>query len=79
VAVCYAAVKIGDKIMDLDDVLPRKKEDALFALIKQDLDRLSVDELGERIELLETEVLRCKTKRDGATKFRAAADSLFKT
>jgi uncharacterized small protein (DUF1192 family) len=64
--------------MDADDLLPRKKDDALLALIKQDIDRLSVDELGERIELLEAEVLRCKTKRDGATRFRAAADSLFK-
>jgi uncharacterized small protein (DUF1192 family) len=65
--------------MDLEDLLPRKKDDALTALIQQDLDRLSVDELGERIAVLEAEVIRCKTKRDGATKFRAAAASLFKT
>jgi uncharacterized small protein (DUF1192 family) len=78
VALCYAAVNIGDTIMDLDDILPRKKDDALHSLISQDLDRLSVDELSERIELLEAEVARCKAKRDGATKFRTAADSLFK-
>lgn len=65
--------------MDADDLLPRKKDDALQALIKQDLDRLSVGELGERIELLEMEISRCKAKRDGATKFRAAAESLFRT
>jgi uncharacterized small protein (DUF1192 family) len=65
--------------MDADDLLPRKKDDALQALVKQDLDRLSVDELGERIELLEAEISRCKAKRDGATKFRAAAESLFKS
>ncbi len=65
--------------MDADDLNPRKKDDALQALIQQDLDRLSVDELGERIELLEMEIRRCKAKRDGATKFRAAADSLFKS
>jgi uncharacterized small protein (DUF1192 family) len=64
--------------MEPEDILPRKRDDALLALIQQDLDRLSVDELSERIVLLEAEVARCKTKRDGATKFRAAADSLFK-
>jgi uncharacterized small protein (DUF1192 family) len=64
--------------MDAEDGLPRKKADALAQLIREDLDRLSVAELDERIMLLETEAARCKAKRDGAAKFRSAADALFK-
>jgi uncharacterized small protein (DUF1192 family) len=64
--------------MDIDDLTPRKKEDALTAVVRQDLDPLSVDELRERIVRLEAEIVRTKAKLDGATKFRSAADSLFK-
>ncbi len=64
--------------MDADDLLPRKQDDALAQLIKQDLDRLSVEELGERIALLEAEVARCIAKRDSASKFRTDADALFR-
>jgi len=64
--------------MDIDDLEPRKRDDALAALIRQDLDPLSVSELDERIERLEAEIARTRAKRDGATKFRSAADSLFR-
>ena len=39
-----------------DDDLPRRRDDILAALIKQALDPLSVDELGDRIEILEAEI-----------------------
>ncbi|WP_369426558.1 DUF1192 domain-containing protein [Glacieibacterium megasporae] len=65
-------------VCDMDEDLPRAKpDDVVAALIKQDLDRLSVGELDERIVALEAEVIRTKAKRDGASKFRSAADSLF--
>jgi uncharacterized small protein (DUF1192 family) len=64
--------------MDADDLIPRKKDDALTALVTQDLDPLSVDELRERIVRLEGEIGRTRAKLDGATKFRSAADSLFR-
>jgi hypothetical protein len=37
--------------MDLDDILPKRGDDPLVQLLKQDLDRLSVDELGDRCRL----------------------------
>lgn len=64
-------------MFDPDD-LPRRKNDALADLAKEDLDRLSIADLDERIAALEAEVARCKAKRDGAAAFRSAADSLFK-
>ena len=64
--------------MDLDDLPRRKPDDALVALGRQDLDPLSVDELAERIQLLEAEVARTRAKLQGAQSFRSAADSLFK-
>jgi uncharacterized small protein (DUF1192 family) len=64
--------------MDADDLIPRKKDDALTAVIAQDLDPLSVDELRDRIVRLEAEIVRTKAKLDGATTFRSAADSLFR-
>lgn len=62
-----------------DDDLPRKKSDSLADLAREDLDRLSIAELDERIAALEAELARAKAKRDGAARFRAAADSLFKS
>ena len=62
----------------MDDDLPRPKNDVLAALIAQDLDRLSLIELDERIAVLEAESARTRAKRDGASAFRSAADALFK-
>lgn len=64
--------------MDIDDLQPRRKDDVLTALTGQDLDPLSVAELQERIATLEAETARTRAKLDGATKFRSAADGLFK-
>ena len=64
--------------MDLDDLGPRKKDDALISLSRQDLDPLSVAELEERILLLEAETARTRAKLSGSRSFRSAADALFR-
>lgn len=64
--------------MDADDLLPRRRDDTLAALRREDLDPLSVAELDARIVELEAEVDRTRAKLAGATKFRSAADGLFK-
>ena len=64
--------------MDLEDMLSKRPDSPLALLRREDLDRLSVDELGERIAALEAEVARTKAKRDNASAFRSAADSLFR-
>ncbi len=64
--------------MDLDDLLPHKKDDPLALITREDLDRLSVEELRSRISVLEAEIARTKAKLEGATSFRSAADSLFR-
>jgi len=63
----------------MDEDLPQPKpDDVVAALVKQDLDRLSVGELDARIDALEAELARTRAKRDGASAFRSAADALFK-
>lgn len=57
---------------------PPRKDGALAQLLAEDLDRLSLTELDARISALEGELVRTKTKREGASAFRGAADSLFK-
>lgn len=64
--------------MDADENLPRRKDDLAAQLGKQDLDPLSVDELNERIALLEAEIVRCRAKIQYAVNHRASADALFK-
>ena len=58
--------------------LPRRKADLLSDLAREDLDKLSIAELDERIAALTAEVARSQAKREGAAKFRAAADGLFR-
>jgi len=62
--------------MELDD-LPRRKGDLVGQLATEPLDALSVDELGQRIALLEAEIARTRAHRDKAGKTRAAAEALF--
>ena len=64
-------------IPSMDDDLPRPRGDAASLLAKEDLSPYSQDELGERIELLETEIARIKAHRDKAAAQRSAADALF--
>ena len=61
----------------MDDDLPRPRGDAASLLAKEDLSPYSQDELGERIELLETEIASIKAHRDKAADHRRAADELF--
>jgi uncharacterized small protein (DUF1192 family) len=64
--------------MDLDELFPDKPDDPLTLLTRQDLDPLSVDELGARITILEAEIARVKAKLESSVNFRVTADSLFK-
>lgn len=70
-------LSVNARGMDLDD-LPRRKDDPLVLLMREDLDRLSVEELRKRIAALEAELQRTHAKLEGATNFRSAADALFK-
>ncbi|RYD50469.1 MAG: DUF1192 domain-containing protein [Sphingomonadales bacterium] len=64
--------------MDADENLPRRKDDLVEQLGKQDLDPYSVEELQERMALLEAEIARTNTKMQRAVNHRASADALFK-
>ncbi|QIG81993.1 DUF1192 domain-containing protein [Stakelama tenebrarum] len=64
--------------MDADENLPRRKDDPVGQLARQDLDPLSVEELEARIAALETEIVRTREKIKRAVNHRASADALFK-
>jgi uncharacterized small protein (DUF1192 family) len=64
--------------MDMEDYLPRKADDALAQLHKQDLDPLSVSELEARISGLEAEIIRTRAKLSHAASHKASADALFR-
>lgn len=64
--------------MDMDENLPRKADDPLAALMRQDLDPFSVDELQERVAALEAEISRTKKKIEYAVNHKASAEALFK-
>ena len=64
--------------MDLDELFPDKPGDPLTMLVKQDLDPMSVEELRNRIQILEAEIERVRAKIDAAVSFRASADAIFR-
>ncbi|HEV2570075.1 DUF1192 domain-containing protein [Sphingomonas sp.] len=64
--------------MDLDDILPKRPDDPLAMLVRQDLDPMSVEELNARIGILEAEIGRAKAKIEKSVNHRASADALFK-
>lgn len=64
--------------MDMDEVFSKRSDDPLVMLLKQDLDRLSVDELKARVEALKGEIARVEAKLSAAVDHRASAESLFK-
>jgi len=64
--------------MDLDENLPRRLDDPVALLARQDLDPMSVAELDQRITDLETEIERVKRHKQRAVNHRASADALFK-
>ncbi len=61
-----------------DDDLPRGQGDALAALTRQPLDPLSLDELDERIAMLEAEIERVRAHKAAAGSFKASAEALFR-
>ncbi len=64
-----------------DDDLPAgwlgSRRDAAHQLGLESLDRYSLDELDQRVALLEAEMLRVKTHRQKSAAHRLAADALF--
>ncbi len=64
--------------MDIEDYLPKRADDPLALLIRQDLDPLSVAELRERIRVLEAEIARIRGKIDKAVDHKASAEALFR-
>ncbi|MCM8729635.1 DUF1192 domain-containing protein [Hephaestia sp. GCM10023244] len=64
--------------MDSEEILPRRRDDPLTMLARQDLDPLSVAELDARIAALDAEIARVRRHRDHAVNHRASADALFK-
>ena len=64
--------------MDMDELFARRPGDPLLLMTRQDLDPLSVEELRERIAILEIEIGRIKQKLESAVNHRASADALFR-
>ncbi|HEX7656773.1 MAG: DUF1192 domain-containing protein [Sphingomonas sp.] len=64
--------------MDSDENLPRRADDPIAQLARQDLDPLSVAELDQRIADLEAEIMRVRRHKERAVNHRASADQLFK-
>ncbi|MEH3106213.1 MAG: DUF1192 domain-containing protein [Sphingomonas fennica] len=64
--------------MDEDLSLPKNRQDALAILGAQDLDRLSVAELEQRIAALEAEISRTRARIQKAVNHIASAEGLFR-
>lgn len=64
--------------MDAEEFLSKRPQSPIALLVREDLDPLSVDELDERISILKGEIERTEAKRQSASAFRSAADSLFR-
>ncbi len=57
---------------------PRRGRGAALAeALKEDLEVFGVDELGERIELLEAEIARTRAQQEKKRAGRSAADAFF--
>jgi uncharacterized small protein (DUF1192 family) len=64
---------------DEDEVFAMKKPAPSRHSLGEPLDALSVDELTERIALLQEEIVRLEAARERKSASRAAADAFFKT
>ncbi|WP_298689193.1 DUF1192 domain-containing protein [uncultured Sphingomonas sp.] len=64
--------------MDSEEILPRRADDPVAALARQDLDPFSVEDLEARIAALEAEIVRVRRKLESAVNHRATADALFR-
>ena len=64
-----------------DDELPvgwaGARQDAAHKLAQESLDRYSLDELDQRVILLEAEIARVKAHRQKSQAHRLAAEALF--
>lgn len=74
-----ARTSVNDLAMDMDELFAKRPDDPLAKLVKQDLDPLSVNELRERVAILEAEIARVNQKIEGSVNFRASAEGLFKS
>ena len=69
---------VNDSAVDGDE--PRARfDDLLTAVVRQDLDPLSIAELEARIATLEGEIARVRAKIQFAVNHKASAESLFKS
>ena len=66
------------RFMDMDEDLPRKADDPLAQLLRQDLGPFSVADLEARILALEGEITRTRSKIERAVNHKASAEALFK-
>ena len=62
-------------IVDLDD---KKRSSALAELLREDLSLMSIKELSDRIDLLESEILRVKQMAESKKGSRQQAEAFFK-
>lgn len=63
----------------MDDAdLPLRPDDPLTLLARQDIDRLSVDELDARVAALTAEIARTQARREFAVNHKSSAEALFK-
>lgn len=60
-----------------DDLEPRPSRDLLTALTREDLDPYSLEDLNERVRVLEEEIGRVKATMQRKTAKKSAADAFF--
>lgn len=60
-----------------DDLEPRPSRDLLTALTREDLDPYSLEDLNERVRVLEEEIGRVKAAMQRKTAKKSAADAFF--
>ncbi|WP_292072138.1 DUF1192 domain-containing protein [Brevundimonas sp. UBA7534] len=61
-----------------EDLEPRpRRDEALSALRREDLDAYSVEDLTERVAELEAEIARSRAAMDAKRAKKSAADALF--
>jgi len=64
--------------MAMDEDLPKRADDPVTILTKQDLDPMSVEELHERIASLEGEINRVRAKIAHSVNHKASAEAIFR-
>lgn len=64
--------------MDRDETEPLRRQPAVEAVLKEDLALFSLEELAERITLLDSEIERCRTEIVSKRGSKDAAEAIFK-